>query len=251
MRYVLLSLLFLILAVLLLAVTAVWHSWRIYLHICTRGVLVELRGFGMKWRLLDRDFSKEKKGQDAPAEEKKTQAKPKAEDAEHSEEEPENIAAKKKKVGLFRRFSQDKKRIYDPERGEFQMEGFGEVVQEYKALYRQFQKLLHEVFGDLRYKISVLSTRIRLDFGTGNPAHTGMLYGGIWSAIGTAYPILGRYVHMDYPELEVTPDYYGKHLDFDVRSIIKVRPAHIINVAVKQACKLAFTYCYKHFTKEV
>ena len=240
MRYVLLSLLFLILALLVLAVAAVWHSWRIYLHICTRGVLVELRGFGMKWRLLDRDFSKEK-GQDVPADEKKTQAKPKAEDAEHSEEGPENIAVKKKKAGLFRRFSQDKKRIYDPERGGFQMDGFGEVVQEYKAMYRQFQKLLHEVFGDLRYKISVLSTRIRLDFGTGNPAHTGMLYGGIWSAIG----------HMDYPELEVTPDYYGKRLDFDVRSIIKVRPAHIINVAVKQACKLAFTYCYKHFTKEV
>ena len=111
------------------------------------------------------------------------------------------------------------------------------------------EEMLHLFLDDTRHKIAILSLSVSLDFGTGNPAYTGMLYGGIWSAVGTGYPLLCRYFVMDYPKLFLTPDYDRARLDFEIKGIIKVRPAQIFHAAIRQAAVLAVTYCYKQFKK--
>lgn len=101
---------------------------------------------------------------------------------------------------------------------------------------------LKRFFGSMRYKIQIPVLRITLDFGTGDAASTGMLYGTIWGAAGLLFPLLARYTHTVFPMIDITPDYYGKRFDIKAKSIIKVRPVHIINAAVPAAISLGLNY---------
>lgn len=244
MRYVFLGLLAALAAAVLLLIIGIWTTWSLYLHVRDKKLTLELRALGFRRTLLRRDFSAQKP--------EKPASKAEAERSGGSEREasqPEQGKGSAKKNRFSERWSADKKRIYDPEKGGYQPGGLEAVLAEYRDLWDQGRDVIHTFFGNIRYRIEVPMLRIRLDFGTGNPAHTGMAYGAVWGAVGMAYPVACRYVHMAYPAMEVTPDFYEKRFDLEIRSIIKVRPAHIINALLKQGWRLAVTYCYHYFNK--
>lgn len=124
-----------------------------------------------------------------------------------------------------------KSRVFSEEKG-FDMDEAKSVVSETKEEFSFIWSLLRRFFSAMRYKIKIPVWRITLDFGTDNAAATGMLYGSIWGAAGTIYPFLARYAYVVYPMLDITPDFYGKRFEMKMKSIIKVRPVHIINAAV-------------------
>ena len=244
MRYVFLGLLAALAAAVLLLIVGIWTTWSLYLHVRDKKLTLELRILGFRRTLMRRDFS-------ASAPEKPSAGAEGEQSGGSKQEEPQQekgkVPAKRKRFS--ERWSADKKRIYDPEKGGYQRGGLAAVLAEYRDLWEQSRDVLHAFFGDIRYRVEVPLLRIRLDFGTGNPAHTGMAYGAVWSAVGMAYPVACRYVRMAYPAMEVTPDFYEKRFDLEIRSIIKVRPAHIINALLKQGWRLAVTYCYHYFNK--
>lgn len=211
MGYVIWVLAALLLLVVLLAVAVLWTGWTFYLHYFDQKLEIELRGPILRRHIFFRDF----------------RAKQVAREKEKKKEKNKN-----KKRPLADRIEAEKKRIYDAEHGGYQAGGL-------RAIYAEYREVLHEVFGDLRYRIEIPEVRIRLDFGTGDPASTGMIYGGIWSVVGVAYPLCSRYFHMAYPKLDITPDFYQPRFDLEVKSIIKVKPAHIIKAVLKQLWKLA------------
>lgn len=228
MRYVGLSLLGLLITALLLIIFIIWHRWEILIHYQKKKLLVELRSSIYHRRLFYRDFSEKPK-------KKKSSQPPKDE---------------KNKESSFRtRFKNDKKRIYDPENGGFSLSGFKEVIDDYRNSYYEIKDILSDILGDLRYRVDITSVRISLDYGTGNPAYTGMIYGTIWGIVGLIYPILSRYFHMAYPTIELTPDYYDARFNLEFKCIIKVKPAHIINALLKQGWRQAVTYYKNNFTK--
>lgn len=116
------------------------------------------------------------------------------------------------------------------------------VKNEIVDLYNGTNSFVRTFFKRLRFKLHVPKLMIKLDYGTGDPADTGMLYGAIWGAVGVLYPVAARYAHINYPTLYITPDFYGKRFDAEIRSIIKVRPAHIINALFSALIGLAITY---------
>ena len=124
-----------------------------------------------------------------------------------------------------------KSRIFSEEKG-FDTDAAKSVFAETKEKFSFIWSLLCRFFAAMRYKIKIPVWRITLDFGTDNAAATGMLYGSVWGAVGTIYPLLARYAYVVYPMLDITPDFYGKRFDIKMKSIIKVRPVHIINAAV-------------------
>ncbi len=213
-----------------------WHRWSLYLHFYDKKIEIELRGFGLRKRVFYRDFSKPKKAKVTISGKVKQEKK-------KSEKE------KKKRFNLTERLKNDKKRIYDKEKGGYQPGGLSQVLADYRETYRDIREVLHTFLADTRHRIEISSMQIRLDFGTGNPAHTGMTYGMIWNLVGLGYPILVRYFKAAYPSLEVTPDFYHPRFDLEVKSIIKVRPAHIINAVLKQAWRSGITYVKQYFTK--
>lgn len=258
MRDVLMILMLLLAAVVLTAAALLWHRWTVYIMLSNKTVSLAVSLFGGRKRVFYRDFSVPKKKPEEPpmSAEQAENADPRKDGAQAENEEPpknqEDAAENQKKKKAKARknlFSADKKRIYDKDGGGFQMDGFCAVVQEYIGYLKKGREMLHRFLDDTRHKIAILSLSVSLDFGTGNPAYTGMLYGGIWSAVGTGYPLLCRYFVMDYPKLFLTPDYDRARLDFEIKGIIKVRPAQILHAAIKQAAVLAVTYCYKQFKK--
>lgn len=124
-----------------------------------------------------------------------------------------------------------KSRIFSEEKG-FDTDAAKAAFAETKEKFSFIWSLLRRFFAAMRYKIKIPVWRITLDFGTDNAAATGMLYGSVWGAVGTIYPLLARYAYVVYPMLDITPDFYGKRFDIKMKSIIKVRPVHIINAAV-------------------
>jgi hypothetical protein len=232
MRYLLYGLLALLLLAAGLLALALWHCWELHLKLKARRLTLVLRGFGIKRTVLDRDFS-QKEEDSAPKGKPQPQKQP-----------------KQKENRFLAKLQADKKRIYDPEQGGYQHGALGQVVQEYRRMWEELKETFSGIFDGMRYKVEVINTNIRLDFGTGNPAHTGMAYSGVWSIIGIFYPMFCRYIKMEYPLVEVTPDFYEKRFDLEITSIIKVRPAHIIHAVLKQGWRMAATYLKKKFNKK-
>ena len=230
LKIILLVLLAIILLIAGLLLTVTWNKWQVYVHYKDKRLFIELRGIFYKKVLVDRDFTQK---EEASAEKTEPQ---------------EETKSEKNKTGIIERFKTDKDKIYTKETG-YNHQGLMGVIDDYKEIIGKIKDVLEVFFEGMRYKIEIPLIRIKLDFGTGNPAHTGMLFGGIWGAVGTAYPIARRYLDVAYPVMEVTPDFNGSRFDLEFKSIIKVRPAHIINALFKREVWAAVTYFYKNFIK--
>lgn len=224
MQYLWIGLLTVVLLIAALLTVVLWNRWELHLHLKDKRLTLELRGLGIRRMILERDFN-----QKESVTEKETSQK-----TGQPEEKKENRFVAKLKA--------DKKRIFDSDKGGYQAGGIGEVVGEYKQLWEDTRKTMRGLFDGLRYKIEVRRTELRLDFGTGNPAHTGMAYSTVWGVMGVIYPLLCRHIKMDYPNLLITPDFNETRFDLEIKSIIMVRPAHIIHAVMKQGCYMAVTY---------
>ncbi len=237
MQYLWWSLLAILVGASLILAVTLWHNWTIFLHVYERKLLIELRGFGFRKRLFFRDFA-QKKEEERDSGSGKSKSK-----------KTKNRTEKTKKNSFSERWNRDKKRIYDKEKGGYQHGGLTQVLGEYREIYRDAKEVIQTFLEDTRHRIEISLLQIRLDFGTGNPAHTGMLYGTIWNFVGLGYPFLVRYFKASYPKMEIAPDFYHPRFDLEIKSIIKVRPAHIINAVIKQFGWSAVTYWKEYFTK--
>lgn len=142
-----------------------------------------------------------------------------------------------------------KNRILNKDDG-FNLDEAKRVKDELFDTYSQALSLIKTFLSKMRRRITAENVRIVLDFGTGDAANTGMLYGAIWSLFGSIYPIINRYIIGDFPTLDITPDFYEKRFDIKFKSIIKVRPVHIINAAAVTFAKFGLTYLKNNFRKE-
>lgn len=141
-----------------------------------------------------------------------------------------------------------KKRIYNAENG-IDFEEVKNIRTEAFETYSDIITIIKKFFGRLRYKVQIPVVRVKMEYGTGDAAVTGMLYGSIWGLVGTLYPIISGWAHTSYPTLDITPDFYGKRFNIETRSIIKVRPAHIISALFAALSIQDFTYLKDKFKK--
>lgn len=136
---------------------------------------------------------------------------------------------------------QIKDRVFDPDKG-IDYDEVKNVKNEISNTYAEIIDIIKKLFGKLRYKVKIPTLKIELEYGTGNAATTGMLYGSIWQMLGILYPIASSWVDIVYPSLDITPDFYGKRYNIEAQSIIKVRPAHIINASFSALLTPVITY---------
>lgn len=153
-----------------------------------------------------------------------------------------------KKSSIKEKISSIKNRIFNFEKG-FDIDEVAKIKDEITETYSSVTGIIKDILGHLRYKIQIPVLKIELEYGTGDAASTGMIYGSIWSVTSLIYPIISMWTHMVYPTLDITPDYYGKRFDIEAWSIIKVRPAHIINAAIKTFFSPNLTYLKNIFKK--
>lgn len=134
-----------------------------------------------------------------------------------------------------------KKRIFNSDTG-VDTEEVKKVWGELSETYSYGLGIIKKFLGKLRHKIHISKLYIKVEYGTDNPAATGFVYGSVWNLVGIVYPFLTRYFHIVYPTLDITPDFYSKRFDIEVKSIIKVRAAHIISAGLSSLLVPAITY---------
>ncbi len=154
---------------------------------------------------------------------------------------PEAGPDKKKKINFKDRLIDAKNRVFSAEKG-IDTDELKKIKDEFTETYSDIVSIFKTFFGKARYKVHIPLIKITLDYGTNNPATTGMIYGWIWGLIGILYPIATRYFHIAYPQVDITPDFYGERFDAEIKSIIKVRATHIIGAAVPALWSPAITY---------
>ncbi len=143
-------------------------------------------------------------------------------------------------------FSDIKKRIFKPDSG-IDFDEIKKIKNEYSAAYSDMLDIIKKFLEKTRQKIKIPTLKISIDYGTGNPAATGMIYASFWNLVGILYPLLTRYFKVVYPTLDITPDFYQERFDIKVKSIIKVRVAHIISAPISAL----FTYLKNKKKKDV
>lgn len=153
----------------------------------------------------------------------------------------ENNTDEKKGFDIKSKINDIKDRIYSSETG-FNIEEVKNVKNELTDAYSETFALIRKFLGKTRFKIHIPTLRVKLDYGTGNPANTGIIYGSVWGLVGVIYPLAAMYFHIAFPQLDITPDFYGKRFNIEIKSIIKVRPTHIINAALTTPWTPILTY---------
>ncbi len=110
------------------------------------------------------------------------------------------------------------------------------VIEKLKNLKKGFDEIrfiLHDVFEHMRGKIEFSGVYVRVKYGTGDAAITGMIYGAIWSFIGSVYGFLCRFFRIKFPKVELEPQFGGKAFEIEAEGIITTRLVHIIIAAIR------------------
>ncbi len=112
-----------------------------------------------------------------------------------------------------------------------------EKLRKWKSDFEEYKIFLDEIMILLQDRAKLTGIYVRIHYGTGNAATTGILYGGIWALVGSVYAYLCRYVSVEYPKVELKPNFNDKELDVELAGIIEARLVHIIT-AVFRSVKL-------------
>lgn len=166
--------------------------------------------------------------------------------SEYKDEENPN---ENKKSLSSEKIDEVKKRVFNSETG-FDADELKNVWGEFSETYSYTIGIIKKFLGKLRHRIYVNKTYIKIDYGTDNPAATGIIYGSAWNLLGVIYPILTMYFCIEYPMLDITPDFYGKRFDIAAESIIKVKPVHIIKAAFSSLLVPTLTYLKQKIKKQ-
>lgn len=122
-----------------------------------------------------------------------------------------------------------KKRKEDEEVERSKLNGFMDKIKnigEIYAIVKTFKKFLRE-------KILLEEYRIDVDIGTGDAYYTGILYGMIWSGIGTLNALISNTFKTLKRQMRVRPDFSKEKFKAEVYCIFRIKMVHIIVVGIK------------------
>lgn len=112
-------------------------------------------------------------------------------------------------------------------------ENFFEKIEKLKKNYRDFREIFDVFFKTAKYKIRFSDIYIKIHYGSGDAADTGMLYGAVWALVGSVYGFLCRNFYIAFPDLELVPDFDKKVFEAEAEGIITARPVHIIIALIR------------------
>lgn len=106
-------------------------------------------------------------------------------------------------------------------------------VSSLKEKYKKYKKLIDIFLDSMDKRIRIEKLELDLKYGTGDAATTGMLYGVVWAMISGVYKHLTKFFDLEFPRVNISPDFQNSFFDFKFCGILKVRLVHIINTLYK------------------
>lgn len=113
------------------------------------------------------------------------------------------------------------------------MPGILERLTTFRKSYDGVKDIVDEVLDLVKNRAEFSGIFIRIKYGTGEAALTGMIYGAIWTLVGNIYSFLCRFFRIEFPELELEPVFGGKAFEIEAEGIITTRLVHIITAGLR------------------
>ncbi len=108
-----------------------------------------------------------------------------------------------------------------------------EKLKNLKKGFDEMRYILHDLFEHMRDRMEFSGIYVRVKYGTGDAAITGIIYGAIWSFIGSVYGFLCRFFRIKFPKVELEPQFGGKAFEIEAEGIITTRLVHIIIAGIR------------------
>lgn len=106
-------------------------------------------------------------------------------------------------------------------------------IQGFRQRYNDVKDILAEILDLVKNRAEFSGIFIRLKYGTGDAAITGVIYGAIWSLVGNIYSLLCRFFRVEFPTLELEPVFGSKAFEIEAEGIITTRLVHIITAVIR------------------
>ena len=135
---------------------------------------------------------------------------------------------------LFKKDKDDGKGVSPEEKiseEEKTSEDFWGKIEKVKTQFREIREIVEMIYDCAGHRVEFTNIYIRSEFGTGDAAHTGMAYGAVWTLIGNVYAFLCRFAKLEFPEVELIPNFNQTVFNIEAEGIIKMRLVHIISAA--------------------
>lgn len=97
---------------------------------------------------------------------------------------------------------------------------------------------LDEILDLVKHRAKFSDIYVRLRYGTGDAANTGIMYGAIWAFVGNVYAYLCRHFYVEFPTVELEPQFDKTAFEIEAQGIITTRLVHIIKCVLKLLPKL-------------
>ncbi len=113
------------------------------------------------------------------------------------------------------------------------MPGVLERLTTFRKSYDGVKDIVDEVLDLVKNRAEFSGIFVRVRYGTGEAALTGMIYGAIWTLVGNIYSFLCRFFRIEFPVVELEPVFGGKAFEIEAEGIIKTRLVHIITAGLR------------------
>jgi hypothetical protein len=110
------------------------------------------------------------------------------------------------------------------------------TVGEGEGLYRMLKRGSHIIMRPLKYitsKTRISRFYLKLCFGTGDAAATGIIYGAAWIVIGNMLTFVNSFLKLNKPRIVIVPLFSGVQLAMDFNCIISIKFGHIIIAGIR------------------
>lgn len=111
--------------------------------------------------------------------------------------------------------------------------GIFERIRSFRDGFDGVKGVLSEILTLIKDRAEFSGIYIRIRYGTGDAAITGMIYGAIWAVIGNLYSLVCRFAKVEFPTVELEPIFGGHAFEIEAEGIIVTRLVHIITAAFR------------------
>ena len=101
------------------------------------------------------------------------------------------------------------------------------------SAYSESKNDIKEVLSDLRQKIEFKTVDFKVHFGLSDAAKTGIATGAVWTSSSCLVSVINQMFGIRKIDLDVVPDFNRECFNLYIKSILILRPVHIISIGLK------------------
>lgn len=110
---------------------------------------------------------------------------------------------------------------------------FRTIIDGFCEAYDETKDDIKDVLSDIRKKLEFQTLVFHVHFGLSDAAKTGIATGATWTSASCALSVLNQMFAVRNLSLDVAPDFNRECFELHIKSILKLRPVHIISIGLK------------------